>query len=167
MRLLMSTLILILFSTSMLAQSTEKEAIKAVAMAAYNGLSFDEGGKPDYEMLRSAFMDSAIFRSYRTDSAQVFTIEKYMVDYRGAVESGAFKAIREKEIWGQTQVFGKVAHRFSTYVLHVNDMNTIVERGVNSMQLVKTEEGWKINSITYDTEKEGQAIPAIYLPDGK
>lgn len=157
----------LIFTHTGLAQTAEEAAVNAVVQAAYTGLSFNEGEKPDYKMMRSAFLDSAIFRSYRSGNAEVFTIEEYMVNYSGAVEGGAFKAIREKEIWGQTQVFGKVAHRFSTYVLYVNDMSKIVERGVNSMQLVKTEEGWKINSITYDTEKEGQTIPAIYLPKGK
>ena len=167
MRFILSTLILFFLSMPTMAQSAEEKAIEAVVQAAYTGLSFNEGEKPDYELMRSAFLDSAIFRSYRSGSADVFTIEAYMVNYRGAVEGGAFKAIKEKEIWGHTQVFGKVAHRFSTYVLYVNDMNTIVERGINSMQMVKTDEGWKINSITYDTEKEGQTIPAIYLPNGK
>ena len=168
MKQLSIALFLLLFSVQIAqAQSTEATAIEAVVQAAYNGLSFEEGGKPDYEMMRSAFLDSAIFRSYRSGEADVFTIEQYMVNYRGAVEGGSFKAIKEQEIWGKTQVFGKVAHRFSTYVLYVNDMNTIVERGVNSMQLVKTDKGWKINSITYDTEKNGQTIPSLYLPKGK
>ena len=157
----------LLFNQSALAQSAEEKAIYNTVQSAYNGLSFNEGQKPDYKMMRSAFLDSAIFRSYRSGKADVFPIEQYMVNYRSAVEGGAFKAIREKEIWGQTQIFGKVAHRFSTYVLYVNDMTTIVERGVNSMQLVKTAEGWKINSITYDVERDGQAIPKTYLPDGR
>ena len=168
MRILTIAWVLLLCSAQAVsAQSAEEKAIEAVVQSAYNGLSFDEGEKPNYNMMRSAFLDSAIFRSYRAGTADVFTIEQYMVNYRGAVEGGSFKSIREQEIWGQTQVFGKVAHRFSTYVLYVNDMNTIVERGVNSMQLVKTDQGWKINSITYDTEKEGQTIPSIYLPKGK
>lgn len=168
MRYLTMGLMLFLFSTqTVLAQSAEEKAINVAVQAAYNGLSFVEGKKPDYEMLRSAFLDGAIFRSYRAATADVFTIEEYLVNYKGAVEGGSFKAIQEKEIWGETVVFGKIAHRLSTYVLYVNDLTQIVERGVNSMQLVKTDEGWKINSITYDTEKEGQTIPSIYLPKGK
>jgi len=37
------------------------------------------------------------------------------------------------------------------------------ERCVNSFQLIKTKDGWKVSSIIWDVEKPGLKIPGYYL----
>lgn len=144
-------------------QLTEEQAITEVVKKAYQSLSFTEGRSPDFETLDQVFLDNAIFRGFRGNSMNVFYKEPYFRGYKNTVQSGSFKAIVEKEIWGKTQFFGQVAHRFSSYELYYNDLTKPVERGVNSFQLVKIEGEWKISSTVYDVEKTGQSIPEKYL----
>jgi hypothetical protein len=42
-------------------------------------------------------------------------------------------------------------------------MDSIAERGVNSFQLVKTPQGWKVSSIIWDVESPRLKIPDYYL----
>ena len=142
---------------------TEEEEINKVVELAYSSLSFQKGEEPDLVLMKSAFLDGANIRSYRSNPPTVLTIEGYIKIYGDAVAKGSYKAVVEKEIWGKTEVFGKIAHRISTYVTYVDDMNKIYERGVNSFQLVKTPDGWKINSLVYDTERQDQKIPQSLL----
>lgn len=69
----------------------------------------------------------------------------------------------EREIWGRTDRFGNVAHRFSSYESRVGSEDTDpVGRGVNSFQLVRFRGRWWIASIAWDVEGPDRPIPEEY-----
>ena len=146
-----------------LGQNEDLRAIEATIKAAYDGLSFTKDKKADFETLDRVFIKEAIFRSFREGDMVTFFKEPYFANYKGAVESGSFEAIVEREIWGKTQIFGNIAQRLSTYELFYNDLSKPQERGVNSFHLVKIDGEWKITSTIYDVEKSGQPIPLEFL----
>jgi len=45
----------------------------------------------------------------------------------------------------------------------MNTMDSAAQRGVNSFQLVKTPQGWKVSSIIWDIESPKLKIPDYYL----
>ena len=151
--------------TAAIQVDPEESAATQAVLDAYDGISFEEGTLPDFEKLESAFVQYAIFINFRNDTAVILSYDEFMKGYRSAVEGGAFKAVVEKEIYGKTELFGKIAHRISTYVTYIDDMDTIQERGINSFQLVKTDDGWKVSSVIWDVEKPGQPIPERYDAD--
>jgi len=145
-------------------ETAEERAVTQAVLDTYEGISFDTGTLPDFDKLGNGFVPYATFVNFRSDTAQVMAYDEFLRGYQNAVEGGGFTTVVGKEIYGKTEVFGKIAHRISTYITYINDPDTIRERGVNSFQLVMTDEGWKISSIIWDVEKEGQPIPPHYDP---
>lgn len=69
----------------------------------------------------------------------------------------------------KVEVFGSVAHVWSTYDSKRTPEDEPFARGINSIQLLKHPESgeWKVLSILWDSETANQPIPAHYLPDGR
>ena len=73
------------------------------------------------------------------------------------------KGFYEREIHRTTHRFGNIAHVFSTYESRHAPGEKPFARGINSMQLAKTGQSWKMISILWDTEREGNPMPERYL----
>lgn len=140
----------------------EQNAINQAVQNCYMALAVEEGEAPDYNALREAFTPDAIFINFRFDTAIIINLDQFVAGFRKAVETGRIKSFREVETFGKTEGFGKIAHRISAYATYLNNPDTVYERGVNSFQLIRLDDGWKINSVTWDVEKEGQPIPDYY-----
>ena len=71
----------------------------------------------------------------------------------------------EYELCETTQIFGNVAHRFSSYAKSGTLNGTsFTARGMISTQFVKTTEGWKISAMAWDDERTSLSLPADYEP---
>jgi hypothetical protein len=76
------------------------------------------------------------------------------------VDSGALTSFEELETAETTEVFGNIAHRFSTYEKRGTMRGEAIEgRGVISTQFIRTPSGWKISSMAWDDERPGLAVP--------
>lgn len=92
-------------------------------------------------------------------------VEGFVADARSAYAAEGFW---EREVWGRTERFGSMAHRFSSYESRVGtETSEPVARGINSIQLVRHGGRWWIASVVWDVEGEGQPIPAGYLGTGE
>ncbi len=142
----------------------DEQAIKKAVDDAYAAISFKKGDTARYDSIKNYFIPKAQLISFRSDSMQVMNISQFITVYRTFIEGDSVKMFYEKELYGKTEQFGKIASRISTYKTYLNTMDKPEEQGVNSFQLVKTPEGWKVSSIIWDVEREGLKIPAYYLP---
>jgi hypothetical protein len=69
----------------------------------------------------------------------------------------------EVEVADITEVFGNVAHRFSTYLKRGSmDGSAIRARGAISTQFIRTAQGWRMSSMAWDDERPGLVLPARY-----
>jgi hypothetical protein len=142
----------------------DEAAINKVVHEAYAAISFSKGDTPNYEHIKSYFIPKAQVIDNSADSAQVASIGQFIYLYRSHVEADTVYAYSEKETFGKTEQFGKIAERISTYTATTNSKKAnSTETGVNSFQLIKTPAGWKISSIIWDTEKDGLKVPEYYL----
>jgi hypothetical protein len=141
----------------------EEEAIKKAIDNAYNCISFKKGEKVNYDDVKNYFMPQAQMFNFRNDTLEMFTISQFVDLFRDFIESNGITSFYEEEIQGTTDQFGRVAQRISTYKTYINTMDSIAERGVNSFQLVKTPQGWKVSSIIWDVESSRLKIPDYYL----
>jgi hypothetical protein len=142
----------------------DEQAIKKAVDDAYGAISFKKGDTPRYDSIKNYFIPKAQLINFRSDSMQVTSIGQFVYLYRSFIEGDSVKMFYEKELYGKTEQFGKVASRVSTYKTFLNTMDKPEELGVNLFQLVKTPEGWKVSSIIWDVERKGLKIPAYYLP---
>ena len=140
---------------------TEKAINKAV-IDVYEVIGVQNGQVPDLDAIRASFTPDAKFMNFRHDTLQNYGIDEFVGGYKNAIESGNLSNFREIEITGYTEYFGKIAHRISTYATFFDEGDVPDERGINSFQLINLDGKWLVNSVIWDIEKEGQAIPGKY-----
>ncbi|HEY8931536.1 MAG TPA: hypothetical protein VIM55_20200 [Mucilaginibacter sp.] len=141
----------------------DDSAITKAVHDAYTAISFKEGEKPRYSEIHNYFIPEAQLINFRTDTADITNMNQFVKLYQGFIESTKTHMFYEEEIFGRTEQFGRIAHRISTYVTYLNTRDKPAERGVNSFQLIKTKDGWKVSSIIWDVEKPTLKIPDYYL----
>lgn len=141
----------------------DEAAINKAVNDAYASICFKKGEQPRYDDIRKAFIPKAQLINFRSDSAQVTNLEQFIYLYRTVVEGDSLQSFYEKELYGRTEQFGKIAERISTYKTTLTAKTVMYERGVNSFQLIKTPAGWKVSSIIWDVEKKGLPVPEYYL----
>jgi len=146
-----------------ISHAPEEDAIKKAVDNAYKCISFKKGEQVNYDDVKNYFMPQAQMFNFRNDTLEIFTINQFVDLFRNFIESNSITSFYEEEIRGTTDQFGRVAQRISTYRTYINSMDSITERGVNSFQLVKTPQGWKVSSIIWDVESPGLKIPDYYL----
>ncbi|MEP6466284.1 MAG: hypothetical protein ABJB05_08260 [Parafilimonas sp.] len=138
-------------------------AIKKAVDDAYTSLSFKQGETPHFDRIKYAFIPQAQLINYISDTAQILSIDDFVKAFKNYVQSTKIQSFNEQEIYGRTDQFGNIAQRISSYKNYVNSVDIVKERGVNSFQLIKTPQGWKVSSIIWDIEKQGLTIPDYYL----
>jgi hypothetical protein len=141
----------------------DEEAINKAVHDTYQVLGFKQGETLNYDSIKNCFIPQAQLINYRPGKLDINSLDQFIDDYRSAVTSGIIKSFYEEEIYGRTDQFGSIAQRISSYKSYMNNMDSVIERGVNSFQLIKTPNGWKVSSIVWDVEKAGQTIPTYYL----
>jgi hypothetical protein len=83
-----------------------------------------------------------------------------------AVQKRGNATLTERQIKVATEVYGHLAHLWSTYETRVEADGKVQAqvKGINSIQVVNDGKSWKIQEILWEAETPGEAIPAKYLP---
>ncbi len=137
--------------------------------ALYEVISGPAGQDRDPDAMRNLFHESARMvsvgglRDGKT-SYNVITVEQYIERNFPFLEKNGFF---EQEVKNVTEIFGNVAHVFTTYESRrKKDDEKPFARGINSVQLMFDGERWWIMSIVWQSEVPGITIPEKYLPGG-
>ena len=138
-------------------------AIKKAVDDAYTSMSFKSGEQPQYDAIKNYFTPQAQLINFIDDTAQTLSINDFVKAFQNYVETTKIQSCKEPEIYGRTEQFGNIAQRISSYKTYINSLDIVKERGVNSFQLIKTPQGWKVCSLIWDVEKNGNSIPDYYL----
>ena len=144
---------------------SELQRIDSIVHLFYKTLSFDDGEWKTAEKLEPLFFsDSRLIANFGV-TPQLWTTHQYIESVRSNVVKQGMSAVEEKEIYGKTDFFGKVAQRLSTYEIRFKfKEKETVRTGINLIQLIKTGGGWKINSVVWDRESEQLKVPTQYKP---
>ena len=137
----------------------------AIIAAVYDVISGPAGQARDWDRFRSLFLPDARLVAVRlTQDGEVSPVVMTPGEY--AERSGAplmANGFFEVEIHRVGEEYGHIAHLFSTYESRrsVDDPEPFA-RGINSFQLMWDGERWWVLTIFWDSEREGQPIPARY-----
>lgn len=136
--------------------------IDNLIQALYDVISGDAGER-NWERFRSlytpnAFMGASVAAPGGGSRFVTFTPEEY-IKRNGAVFLK--ESFREKEIARTVNQFGNIAQVFTTYEYNLGNGKAI-QRGINSVQLVKEQGRWWIASIIWQEENKDLPIPAQY-----
>jgi ketosteroid isomerase-like protein len=138
-----------------------KREIDALTGAFFSAVSFREGDKPDYQQLYELFIESGQLIRMSSAVPEISSVSQFIEPRQRMVGAGELTCFQEVETAEITELFGNVAHRFSTYEKSGINQGTVVKgRGTISMQYILTDAGWKISSMAWDDER-----PGLFLPD--
>jgi hypothetical protein len=132
----------------------------------YKTLSGKKGEKRDWTLFKYLFHSDAKLITAGKNNDREFLV-KYMAttDYiKNAEKWMVTNGFIEKEINRKSEIFGKMAHVFSTYECYINDNEDEPEmRGINSIQLLNDGKRWWIMNVYWTKETWFNPIPAKYL----
>ena len=129
----------------------------------FQAVSFEPSVRPQYRALHDIFVADGRLIPNLTGSPEISTVDQFIAPRQAMVDSGELASFHETETRAITEVFGNVAHRFSTYVKSgVRDGKPFAGKGVISTQFVRTPSGWRISSMAWDDERPGVEIPDRY-----
>ncbi len=137
--------------------------IEELTNSLYSCISFRQGEKPDLARLKSLFIKEGILIN-NNDDLLIFTIDQFVDAVGYQVSAGSLKSFSEREVAERTEIFGKIAHRFSTYEARFDpdDPETLTV-GINSIQFIKVDDSWHVSSLVWNDEAEDRKIQEKYI----
>lgn len=148
------------------AQPKDVESIDAIMIALYDVISGPAGQSRNWNRMRSLFLpESKMIATGTTPNGdiikRVMTVEDYITRNGPVLEKNGFF---EKEIFRKQEVYGRIAHCFSTYAAKrtLEDKEPFM-RGINSIQLYNDGKRWWILSIFWQSESKDVPLPEKYL----
>lgn len=170
------------FTASLLAaqKKADKDVKKEFVVDSTKVLTLDKTVKTLYEVISAEKGEERNWRQFRflfypdakliaTGMNEDYTYKaKYLSPTQYIKSSEKWMKINgfiEKEINRKVNVFGNIAHVFSTYEsYHSKKDKEPFMRGINSIQLINDEDRWWIINIYWAQETEERPIPKKYLP---
>jgi hypothetical protein len=126
-------------------------------------VSFAQGERPAYGELRNLFADGGHLTKTSDGVPESATVDAFIAPRQASVDAGALTWFEEVEVAEITEIFGNVAHRFSTYEKRGSlNGDAIDARGAISTQFIRTPDGWRMSSMAWDDERAGLELPARY-----
>lgn len=121
----------------------------------YEVISFEEGGSPDWDSMARLFSKHARITRVTPETTDHLDLQGFRSMAEELIEVGAFTSFFEREIGRRVDRFGQVMHVASAYETTIApDAIDYIERGVNSLQLIREDGVWKICSLCWDDHSE-------------
>jgi hypothetical protein len=109
-----------------------------------------------FDRLRAAFHPSAVIVRTCGLEPVVYDVEGFIAPRQALLSSGELTDFREWELSGHTELFGDIAQHFCGYAKSgTTDGQPFTGRGMKSLQLVRTVDGWRITAAAWDDERPG------------
>jgi hypothetical protein len=170
MRHLILTGLLICSSLGLSAQGSAPkaeprvQALDATICELYTLISGPEGKARDLGALRALLHPDAqhAFVHRGPDGTPLlrrFELEAFLQFTQPVWEKGFY----EQEVGRRVEVFGNLAHAFSTYEVRLKPEGPVVRRGINSFQFVHDGKRWRLLSALWEGESADSPIPSRYL----
>jgi hypothetical protein len=149
------------------ANPADVASIDAIIKAVYDVISGDAGQARDWNRMRSLFhRDARLIPSGKNPQtgvtgARAVTPDEYIKRNEPFFAKEGFY---EREMARRTEIFGNIAHVFSTYEsFHKKDEKMPFMRGINSIQLLNDGKRWWIMTIYWQAETPETPLPKQYL----
>jgi hypothetical protein len=154
------------FQDSLIAKATDVNSVDAIIAALYDVISGPAGKARDWNRMRSLFLpEGKLVATGQRPTGElvkrVMTVEDYITNSGPILEKNSFF---EKELSRKQEVYGHIAHCFSTYESRraLTDTEPFM-RGINSIQLYYDGKRWWILSVFWQSETKELPIPKEYL----
>ena len=146
-----------------LLQKEKEQAIQKRVELLYKSMSFSEGVAPNWTNFHDCFTSSAQFINANLDAPMFLDVRTFAQVLESQIKANDIPQLFTQEVSHRTQIFGKVAQRFSIFTNKVELDQEPTTRGVNSIQLICAKGNWLIQSISWYNERTDDSIPDTFL----
>jgi hypothetical protein len=117
----------------------------------YAVISFEHDATPDWVRMKDLFAPHARITRVTPEAIDYLDLSGFRNLAEEMMEVGAFTSFYEHEIARRTDRYGKVVHVASAYETKISaTADDYIERGINSLQLVRDGGQWRILSLCWD-----------------
>jgi hypothetical protein len=147
--------------------TADMATVQGVVEALYRAASFEPGGEPDWQLLRSLMLPGAVVAQPVRGSAEVepLTVDQLIGRFEQQLDGSTLRetGFHEAIVRVETAVFGRIAHCHVVYEPRAGESSAApLGRGVDSITLVQTGGRWWIAAIATEIERPGQPIPESF-----
>lgn len=148
-------------------EADDRAAIEAVITAFFAAFtSAESAGVADgpandrWDRFRALFLPEAVVVRTCGLPPTAYDVEAFIAPRRALLEGRGLTGFREWVDSGRLDVFGDIAAWFGGYAkAGVQDGEPLSGRGMKSLQLVRTVDGWRIVAAVWDDERPGVPYP--------
>lgn len=154
----------LLISTAVLAQTPSDSAEDAERMIrqVYEDVSSDGSVLPDWDRIRSYFVDEAIvvLRTYRDGNTQ-FTLEEFIQDFKTFYQRPDLddSGFREEVLQLKANVYHDIAFIAVIYEARILNSDRPPTKGIDFWLLANREGTWKVVSVVNEILRPGESLP--------
>jgi len=138
------------------ANSADLAAIDRTIRGVYDVISGPPGQKRDFDKMRSLFVPGATLKAIGPKGVRGGSLDDYITRNAAILEKEGFT---ERELGRRVELWGNLASAWSSYDGRTAN-GSFHERGINSIQLVKTDGKWLVASILWQEETPENSLPA-------
>ncbi|MEO6704081.1 MAG: DUF4440 domain-containing protein [Jatrophihabitantaceae bacterium] len=134
----------------------DRQAIAAIVTTFFAAFTSGPDCAARLDALRAVFLPEAVI--VRTCGLQpaVYDVSSFIEPRAALLTGGSLVDFSEWELDGHTEIFGDIAHHFGSYAkAGVQDGTPFTGRGMKTLQLVRTADGWRISAAAWDDERDG------------
>ncbi len=144
-------------------EAADRTAIEAVITAFFAAFTSDgdTSADPDrWARLKDLFLPEAVVVRTCGLTPAVYDVEGFIAPRRALLTDGGLTDFREWVLTGRLDLFGDIAAWFGGYAkAGVQHGEPVRGRGMKSVQLVRTDGGWRIGAAAWDDERPGVPFP--------
>ncbi|MEM7414343.1 MAG: hypothetical protein AAF389_02535 [Gemmatimonadota bacterium] len=153
------------------ARASDTVSPEALVTAAYEAIGREPGQPYDWDRFHALFHEQARLIPNVQQTGGTLTVMTpagfaAWADGNTVVGGANDRGFYEEEIHHEVDRFGAMAQVFSTYQKRFADTEVILGTGINSFQMIHSEDRWWIVSIIWDEERAGLSIPGAYRGGG-
>lgn len=136
----------------------------AIIAALYDVISGEAGAERDWDRFKNLFTpDARLIPTSKNQEGKISYAPMAPADYIKMFETRIATGFYERELNRMTDSYGTIVHAFSTYETRESKGGPVTNRGINSIQLLKTHERYYIMNVFWCGENTGFLLPDHYL----
>ena len=146
------------------AKPDDVRSAVAIVKASYDAISGPPGQNLDLDRFRSLFLPQAQLMSVSEKDGQTVARAMNVKEFTDMITARIGKDGHvEHEIAERLELYGNIAHAWSSYESRKTPGDSQVTRGINSIQLMNDGKRWWISGAQWQHETAQTPIPAKYL----
>ena len=128
----------------------------------YDLVTFEAGQSPDWDQVRSLFLEQAVIVLRTSRSATtVFSVDGFVNDFVSFIERANVQetGFTERVLRTRPTVFGDMAHVWVLYAASIPGSPRPPQQGVDSFSLIKQDGRWWIAAVTNEIPTATRPVP--------